>query len=132
MATTLSRKALFFYRWNRQDTEVSAIDSLAPDISWADWELPYMFPPFPLIAPVLVKVLDQKVKVMLIVVPWWPSKAFFAMLQSMIIDCRRIRLSRDMITDMVSGLPHLHLIIILSSYRLYLNIKYLTAILLNI
>ena len=53
----------------------------------------------------MAKVLDQKVKVILIVVPWWPSKAFFTMLQSMIIDCPRIRLSRDMITDMVSGLP---------------------------
>ena len=132
MATTLSRKAPFFYSWNCQDTEVLAINSLAPDISWVDWELPYVFPPFPLIAPVLAKVLDQKVKVILIVVPWWPSKAFLAMLQSMIFDCRRIRLSRDMITDIVSGLPHPHLIIILSSYRLYLNIMYLTIILLNI
>ena len=59
----------------------------------------------------LAKVLDQKAKLVLIVVPWWPSKAFFAMLQSMIIDCRRIRPSSNMITDLVPGLPHIMVIL---------------------
>ena len=110
MATTLSRKVPFFYSWNRQDTKALAINSLAPDVSWANWELPYVFPPFPLIAPVLARVLDQKIKKMLIVVPWWPGKTFFATLQPMIIDCCRIRHSRNMITDLVTGLPHIMVI----------------------
>ena len=39
-----------------------------------------------------------------------------------------IRLSIDMVTDIVSGLPHSCLKIIHSYYRVYLNIKYLITI----
>ena len=40
-----------------------------------------------------------------------PEKVFFATLQSMIIDCHRIRPSRNMITDLVSSLPHIMVIL---------------------
>ena len=90
MAADLSRKAPFLYSWNCQDTEVLAINSLVPEVSWANWELPYMFPP-------LAKVLGQKVKEILIVVPWWPGKTFFTTLQSVMFDCCRIRPFRNMI-----------------------------------
>jgi hypothetical protein len=81
MATTESRKAPFFYGWRSCDTEALALDSLARDVDWSGWENPYCFPPFSLVGAVLQKCCEQRLKRMILVVPWWPSKAFFGNLQ---------------------------------------------------
>lgn len=81
MATEESKKAVFFYSWRRQDTNALGLDSLAEDVSWAQWDLPYCFPPFPLLERVLQKVQSQKIKRMVVIVPWWPTKPFFGTLQ---------------------------------------------------
>ena len=62
MASSSSRKAPFFYSWNRADHEALALDSLAADVDWTVWENPYCFPPFPLIEAVLRKVEEQKLR----------------------------------------------------------------------
>ena len=55
MATDKSRKVPLFYSWNRSDREAWGIDSLASDVNWTHFQLPYCFPPFPLIQQVLDK-----------------------------------------------------------------------------
>ena len=81
MASDISRKAPFFYSWSRNDKEALALDALAPDLDWTKWTRPYCFPPFPLIEAVLKKILTQRVKRVILVVPWWPSKPFFPLLK---------------------------------------------------
>lgn len=81
MASSSSRKAPFFYSWNRADHEALALDALAPDVDWTRWENPYCFPPFPLIEAVLRKVEEQQVQRMILVVPWWTSKTYLPLLQ---------------------------------------------------
>ena len=105
MATTRSRKCPMFYSWSRTDTEAWGTDSLAMDVNWQQFSLPYCFPPFPLLNQVLAKVKEQQVQQLLLVVPWWPGKPFFPILLSMILDCRRIPVSSSLVTDTVTGLP---------------------------
>ena len=49
MATEESRKAPFYYSWRSCDASAMAINALAEDVDWRSWQLPYCFPPFPLI-----------------------------------------------------------------------------------
>ena len=81
MATEESKKAVFFYSWRRCDTNALGLDSLAEDVSWSQWNLPYCFPPFPLVERVLQKAQTQEVAQMVVIVPWWPTKPFFGTLQ---------------------------------------------------
>ena len=81
MASDISRKAPFFYSWSRNDKQALALDALAPDLDWTRWTRPYCFPPFPLIEAVLRKILTQRVERVILVVPRWPSKPFFPLLQ---------------------------------------------------
>ena len=105
MATNLSRKVPVFYSWTQGDTEAWGIDSLAPDVNWKQWSLPYCFPPFPLLPQVLAKVRDQQVDKMILIVPWWPTKPFFPLLLEMILDVRRIRMMNKLVIDLTTGLP---------------------------
>ena len=91
MATVLSRKAPMYFAWNQEDPESWGQDSLARDVAWNIFQLPYCFPPFPLIGQVLAKVRDQKVDKMLLVAPWWPTKPWFSTLLNMVIEYRRFR-----------------------------------------
>ena len=91
MATVLSRKAPMYFAWNQEDPESWGQDSLARDVAWNNFQLPYCFPPFPLIGQVLAKVRDQKVDKMLLVAPWWPTKPWFSTLLNMVIEYRRFR-----------------------------------------
>ena len=49
MATEESRKAPFYVSWRSCDTSAVALNALAEDVDWRGWQLPYCFPPFPLI-----------------------------------------------------------------------------------
>ena len=91
MATVMSRKAPMYYSWSRNDPEAWGQDSLARDMDWTKFSLPYCFPPFPLLGQVLSKIREQKVEKLLLVVPWWPTKVWFSTLLSMLLDCRRFR-----------------------------------------
>ena len=92
MATVMSRKVPMYFAWSRTDPEAWGLDSLARDVNWTQFNLPYCFPPFPLLGQVLSKVRDQGVERMILVVPWWPTKVWFSTLLSMLLDCRRFRL----------------------------------------
>ena len=105
MATVMSRKAPMFFAWNREDPEAWGQDSLARDVDWTQFSLPYCFPPFPLVGQVLAKVRDQEVDRLILVAPWWPTKPWFSTLINMMLDCRRFRFKATMITDMASGQP---------------------------
>ena len=61
MASDFSRKAPMFFSWSRADKEAWGIDSLARDVDWNQFRLPYCFPPFPLIQQVLDKCKRQGV-----------------------------------------------------------------------
>ena len=105
MATTLSRKCPVFYSWRAADREAWGFDSLARDVNWSNWSLPYCFPPFSLVLQVLQKAKEQKVKRMIVVVPWWPTKAYFPLLLNMLVEARRFRLSNSLLTDTVTDHP---------------------------
>ena len=105
MASDSSRKVPLFLSWSRQDVEAWGIDSLAQDINWAGFSLPYCFPPFPLLQQVLDKCRKQKVNQMILVAPWWQGKPFFPALLGMLLDVRRIPVSSQMIVDLSSGSP---------------------------
>ena len=70
VASDQSRKVPLFFSWSRQDREAWGIDSLAQDINWSQFNLPYCFPPFPLLQQVLDKCRQQEVKQMILVAPW--------------------------------------------------------------
>ena len=55
MASDRSRKCPVFYSWSRRDKEAWGIDSLVHNVDWASFQLPYCFPPFPLLQQVLEK-----------------------------------------------------------------------------
>ena len=60
MASDRSRKAPIFFSWTRADQETWGIDSLTQDVLWNQFELPYCFPPIPLLQQVLDKARDRK------------------------------------------------------------------------
>ena len=107
MASGESRKCPVFYSWTIEDQEAWGIDSLAKDVNWSQYSLPYCFPPFPLIPQVLQKVREQKVPRMLLVAPWWPSKPYFPTLLHMMVSARKFRLTNSLLTDLTSNLPPL-------------------------
>ena len=104
MATTSSRKAPYFYSWNRADTEALALDALSPDIKWAGWTRPYLFPPFSLIPPALAKIKKEELKSVIMVVPWWPGKPWWTTFTSMLILAKRLP-STKVVVDLTTGLP---------------------------
>ena len=105
MASDRSRKVPLFYSWSRADLEAWGIDSLAQDVNWSMFQLPYCFPPFPLLQQVLDKCRMQRVYRMILIAPWWPGKPFFPALLSMMLSCRRIPVRRNMILDEATGAP---------------------------
>ena len=72
-------------------------------MAWNLFDLPYCFPPFPFPQQVLDKCRRQEVPRMLLVAPWWSGKPFFPALLSMLLDCRRIRVSSSMVVDLATG-----------------------------
>ena len=107
MATIRSRKFPFYYAWSASDPEAWATDAMAQDVDWGSWRLPYCFPPFALVGAVLAKTIQDRVRRMILVVPWYPSKTWFPMLISMMLDARRFRVSSNLLRDMATGLPPL-------------------------
>ena len=105
MASNESRKRPVFFSWSRKDNEAWGIDSLAQDVEWNLFELPYCFPPFPLLQQVLEKCRSQKVKRMILIAPLWAGKPFFPALLDLLIDCRRIQVSSRMVVDLATGSP---------------------------
>ena len=91
MATVLSRKAPMYFAWNKFDPKSWGQDSLAKDVNWNIFQLPYCFPPFPLLGQVLARVREQKVNRMLLVAPWWPTKPWFSTLLNMTMEFKRFR-----------------------------------------
>lgn len=105
MASQLSRKAPFFYSWSRADKEALSLDALSQDLNWSMWENPYIFPPFPLIAPCLAKIRDQKVSRVLAVLPYWPGKVWFSTFMQMAVEVRRLPPSKMLVCDLSTGQP---------------------------
>ena len=105
MASMQSRKCPFFYSWNRKDEEALALDSLSRDVRWNAWTKPYLFPPFPLIAACLNKIQEQAVEKIIVILPFWPGKAWFSDLQRMALSVKRLPLRKDLIVDLESGIP---------------------------
>ena len=103
MASEMSRKEPFFFSWNRADKEALALDALAPDISWATWQFPYLFPPFPLIPLCLNKIQEQRVENVLAILPYWPGKPWFSVFQELVVTVRRLPPYKNLVTDMITG-----------------------------
>ena len=118
MASDLSRKAPFFYSWSRQDKQALALDALATDVDWTQWENPYCFPPFSLILPVLRKILEQRVPRLMLVLPWREGQSYMPMLQvrlcsqdfylinngcqDMVLEVVRLRKIKEMLINLTS------------------------------
>ena len=102
MASTQSRKVPFFFSSHRKDEEALALDSLSRDVMWNAWTLPYLFPPFPLIAACLNKIQDQAVEKIIMILPFWPGKAWFSDFQKMALSVKRLPVRKDLVLDMLS------------------------------
>lgn len=83
---------LFASRLNKQLTpyvtwfpDPDALASDAFSISWKNF-LPYIFPPFSIIARILRKIEEEKVGKVLIIVPTWPSQPWFPRLLECLIE----------------------------------------------
>lgn len=105
MATSQSRKCPAYMSWSREDRDAVRIDSLATDVDWTEYNMPYVFPPFPMLPQVLAKARTQRVSKMLLVAPWWPTMPFFPVLKEMLLDVRKFRFSTNLVVDMVAGKP---------------------------
>ena len=105
MATTESRKTQFFFSWSRTDVEAIGLDSLSRDVTWSSWDLPYLFPPFSLIPACLNKIKEQKLKKVLVILPYWTGKPWFSDVQRMLVDIKRLPPRKDLIIDLVSKKP---------------------------
>ena len=105
MATVLSRKVPMYFAWNKEDPEAWGQDSLAQDVDWSSFSLPYCFPPFPLLGQVLAKARNLQVNRMILIAPWWPTKPYFSTLMSMTLDCKKFRYGKNMVVDMSTGQP---------------------------
>ena len=44
-----------------------------------------------------------QVKELMMILPWWPSKAWFSTLQRMLVTVRRLRVCRDLVVDLQTG-----------------------------
>ena len=105
MASTKSRKAQFFYSWSKADEQALGLDSLSRDVMWNSWQLPYLFPPFPLIAACLNKIQEQAVKKIVMILPFWPGKPWFSDFLMMAISIKRLPIRKDLVVDLTSGVP---------------------------
>ena len=103
MATTESRKTPFFYSWSRNDSEAVGLDSLSRDVTWNSWSLPYLFPPFSLIPACLNKIQEQKVRKIIVILPYWKGKPWFTQAQKMMVDIKRLPFRKDLVVDLVSN-----------------------------
>ena len=99
MATRESSKTERFWGW-RKDPCAEGIDSLSPIVSWWGIGYPYVFPPPPLIAKVLDKIVQAKLKEAFIIAPWWYSKTWFPRLRIMTSDMRRLPLRGCLVRDL--------------------------------
>ncbi|KAK6175919.1 hypothetical protein SNE40_014294 [Patella caerulea] len=72
-------------------------------VSWTNLE-PYLFPPFRIISRVFNKILEGNVQRAILIIPHWPSQAWFTQLMSCIVS-HPIRLPRhtDLLTLSHSG-----------------------------
>ena len=87
------------------DVEAWGLDSLAQDVDWSQFSLPYCFPPFPLLQQVLAKCRRQEVRRLVLVAPWWQGKPFFPTLLDMLIEVRRIPISSRLVMDLTTEEP---------------------------
>ncbi|CAJ0936185.1 unnamed protein product [Ranitomeya imitator] len=81
-ASRVNRKVPQFVSRSRDPLAVG-VDALA--IPWSQFELPYLFPPLPLLPKLLKKIRAEGVPVILIA-PDWPRRAWFAELVNLLAD----------------------------------------------
>ncbi|CAJ0944457.1 unnamed protein product [Ranitomeya imitator] len=81
-ASRVNRKVPQFVSRSRDPLAVG-VDALA--IPWSQFELPYLFPPLPLLPKLLKKIKVEGVPVILIA-PDWPRRAWFAELVNLLAD----------------------------------------------
>ena len=102
-ASRLNNKSETFVSWSF-DPEASYTDAFS--ISWENFE-PYIFPPFCLIAKILNKIREDKVKRAIMIVPFWPTQTWFSMLISALISLPvRLPRHRDLLTVPHTGANH--------------------------
>ena len=108
MASAGSRKVQRFYSWDKRDKEAEGLDSLAGDVIWSEWRLPYIFPPFSLIPGVLRKMKEQKVRRAILIAPWRTRDPVHPVLMKMSKRTMRIPHEEGLVMDLESGVeaPH--------------------------
>jgi hypothetical protein len=52
------------------------------NFDWGRFKLPYVFPPFNVIAKVIQKMVNDKVGTLLLVAPWWPTQPWFSLVMT--------------------------------------------------
>ena len=85
-ASRLNKQITPFCSW-KPDPEATYFDAFS--LNWANFTLPYLFPPFSLISRCLQKMRAEQVKGW-IVVPLWKSQPWMGMLLRMLVDQLRL------------------------------------------
>ena len=60
---------------------------------------------FPLIAACLAKIEEQKVKSIIMILPYWPGKVWFSRFMQMAVEVRRLPPCKSLICDLSTGNP---------------------------
>lgn len=103
-ATRLNTQLPKFVSWF-PDPEAFASDAFS--ICWTDLYLPYIFSPFSVIQRVLQKITEEKVRKVLMVVPWWKTQSWFPLLLNCLIDFpRKLPMRRDLLRLSHNGQLH--------------------------
>ena len=102
-ASRLNTQVPRYISW-MPDPEAEAVDAFTLD--WGSFTLFYAFPPFCLIAKCLQKIQRDKASGLL-VVPNWPTQAWFPLLKSMLEEEPLVlRRSKKLLTQPISKLSH--------------------------
>ena len=104
MATESSRQVPCYYSWSRRDSSALGLDALALDLDWSIWSLPYVFPPYSLVGAVLRKAKECQVRRLILVVPWHTGKLWFPLLLEMLLEVRKLRRNKSLLTDLSTGI----------------------------
>ena len=85
-ASRLNYKIKPFCSWS-PEPGAAFVDAFT--VKWSDFTLPFIFPPFSMVARVLQQ-LDQYKMRAIVVLPWWPTQSWFGTFSRMIMDVPRL------------------------------------------
>ena len=102
MATSLNHK-LALYVSPFPDPQAYAVDAMS--LSWENMDA-YLFPPWPLIHQVLLKLQSHNC-VLTVILPLWPNSAWFPLVLQCLVDYpRKLQLRHDLIRMPLNNLRH--------------------------